>query len=262
MMSGPKLRVLAESVRVALVGCTGTIDVGEGDTKRVPSGRTVRVNRGDVFRVTASGDSVCAYLAIEGGLNIPAVLGSAATNARSGIGGFCGRRLQQGDMLPVNLNSALLPHNYTLARPLDLALDQSIRVVLGPQADYFTEDALETFLSSEYSVSLHSDRMGYRLEGPPLTHARGYNIVSDGIVTGAIQVPGSGQPIVLMVDNPTTGGYPKVATVISSDVPVLARRGPGRKLRFAAVDVNQAQAARRQLELSISQQVNTIRPVR
>jgi allophanate hydrolase len=244
------------------VGCTGIIEVGHTDTRRVPSGRTVKVNHDEVFRVTTLGDSVCAYLALEGGLDIPPVLGSVATNVRSGIGGFNGRQLQQGDRLPLKLNSTQLAFDYGLARQLDLALEQAIRVVLGPQADYFTKDALQTFLSSEYAVSFHSDRMGYRLEGPAITHAKGYNIVSDGIVSGAIQVPGSGQPIVLMVDNPTTGGYPKIATVISADIPVLARRGPGRKLRFAAVDINGAQLTRRQQELAIAQQVNTIQPVR
>ena len=146
-----------------------------------------------------------------------------------------------------------------MARPLDLALEQPIRVVLGPQADYFAEDAIKTFLSSEYAVSFQSDRMGYRLEGPKLVHAKGYNIVSDGIVTGAIQVPGSGQPIVLMVDNPTTGGYPKIATVISADIPVLARRGPGGKLRFAAVDIEEAQRIRHEQEMAIKRQSAAIR---
>jgi biotin-dependent carboxylase-like uncharacterized protein len=235
------------------------MEIGTDNLKQVPSGRSVRLHHGDVFRVQALGDSVCAYLAVEGGLEIPSVLGSASTSARSGIGGLHGRGLQQGDLLPLRFNRVKLSADYALARPLDLALEQTIRVVLGPQADYFTEEAIETFLSSDYAVSIHSDRMGYRLDGPALTHAKGYNIVSDGIVSGAIQVPGSGQPIVLMVDNPTTGGYPKIATVISADVPVLARRSPGRRVRFNAIDVNDAQSARRELELAIVQQVNRIR---
>src|SRR5262249_10844255 len=157
-------------------------------------------------------------------------------NVRGCFGGFHGRRLRQGDLLPLKFHSVQSRSEYTMSRPLDLALDQAIRVILGPQADYFTDDAVATFLSSEYTSSCQSDRMGYGLDGPALKHARGYNIVSDGIVTGAIQVPGSGQPIVLMVDNPTTGGYPKIATVISADVPRIGRRRPGRKIHFAAVD--------------------------
>src|SRR4029079_10364353 len=169
---------------------------------------------------------------------------SVSTNVRAAIGGFHGRRIRQGDLLPLKLDSVQSRAEYTFARSLALALDQSIRVMLGPQADYFTEEAIATFLSSEYSIEFESDRMGYRLDGRTLTHEKGYNIVSDGIVTGSIQVPGSGHPIVLMVDNPTTGGYPKIATVISADVPVIGRRGPGRKMRFVAVDVKQAQQAR------------------
>src|SRR5205814_4055101 len=186
------------------------------------------------------------------------VLGSASTNVRGGIGGFHGRRLQQGDLLPLKFDNVQSRAEYAVARPLDLALDESIRVILGPQADYFTEDAVATFLSSEYTVSFQSDRMGYRLEGPALTHAKGYNIVSDGIVTGAIQIPGSGHPIDLMVDNPTTGGYPKIATVISADIPLIGRRRPGRKIRFAAVGIHQAQLARRHQEAAVQQLVQSM----
>jgi biotin-dependent carboxylase-like uncharacterized protein len=244
LMTGPTLRVLAESVRVALVGSNTSIEVGQESVGRIPPGRSVTLSRGEVFRVPALDDSVCAYLAIEGGFQVPPVLGSASTNVRGSFGGFHGRRLRQGDLLPLKLDSVQSRAEYAISRPFDLALDQPIRVILGPQAEYFTEDAIATFLSSEYTVSFQSDRMGYRLDGPVLKHAKGYNIVSDGIVTGSIQVPGSGQPIVLMVDNPTTGGYPKIATVISADVPLIGRRRPGRKIHFAAVEIDQAQLAR------------------
>src|SRR5690606_27411380 len=109
----------------------------------------------------------------------------------------------------------------------DFAYAQPIRVVHGPQEDYFTPEAIETFFSGEYTVSDQADRMGFRLEGPVLKHSKGHDLVSDGIVSGAIQVPGSGQPITLLADAQTTGGYPKIATVISSDIAVLSRRRPG-----------------------------------
>ncbi len=261
LMLGPTLKVMADSVRVALVGCGASMEVGRNNVRRVPPGRSVRLTRGDVFRIPALGDSVCAYLAIEGGFEISPVLGSASTYVRGGIGGFQGRRLQQGDVLPLKLDNVQLRAEHAMAQPLDLALDQPIRVILGPQADYFTEDAVETFLSSDYTVSFQSDRMGYRLDGPTLAHAKGYNIVSDGIVTGAIQVPGSGQPIVLMVDNPTTGGYPKIATVISADIPVVGRRSPGRKIRFVAINIDEARLARKQQEMAIVQQSDAICPM-
>lgn len=145
--------------------------------------------------------------------------------------------------MPLSLNHVEERAESVMRRALHLGIDDRIRVILGPQDDYFTERALETFLSSEYTISLQSNRMGFRLDGPQLNHAKGYNIVSDGVVTGSIQVPGSGQPLVLMVDNPTTGGYPKIATVISSDIPALGRRAPGRKVRFIAVTIDEAYAA-------------------
>jgi biotin-dependent carboxylase-like uncharacterized protein len=261
LMSGPTLKVLAESARVALVGCDASMEIDRDNLRRIPSGRSVRLIRGEIFRVTPFDDSVCAYLAIEGGFQVSPILGSTSTNVRAEIGGFHGRRLQQGDVLPLKRNNVLSRAEYALARSLDLALDQSIRVILGPQAEYFTEEAIATLLSSEYRVSFESDRMGYRLDGPSLTHARGYNIVSDGIVTGAIQVPGSGHPIVLMVDNPTTGGYPKIATVISADIPVIARRRPGGKVRFAAVDIHEAQVARRHEEAAVQRLVQSMKQI-
>ena len=113
--------------------------------------------------------------------------------------------------------------------------------------------------SSVYTVAPQADRMGYRLEGPALAHVKGYDIISDGIVTGSVQVPGSGRPIVLMVDNQTTGGYPKIATVISADIPVVARRKPGRAIRFAAVEMREAERLRRAQETALMQDIADIR---
>jgi biotin-dependent carboxylase-like uncharacterized protein len=217
--------------------------------------------RGDVFRVRGFGDSVCAYLAIEGGPDISPLLGSASTYVRSGIGGFHGRALRPGDRVPLALATVDVRDEHALSHPVDLALDQPVRVVLGPQLDYFTDDAVATLLSSDYVISNQADRMGYRLEGPALAHAKGYNIVSDGTVAGAIQVPGSGQPIILMVDNQTTGGYPKIATVISADIPVVGRRKPGRAISFVAVDVPAAQRLRSEQEAAIRRDIGNFRRV-
>jgi allophanate hydrolase len=259
LLQGPTLKVLADSVRVALVGCSAGIEIRSGSGRSVPAGRSVRLVRGEVFRVGALGDSVCAYLAIEGGPDVPQALGSASTYVRGCIGGLHGRRLRKLDVLPLVQGAADVRPERMLPRPFDLELDQPIRVVLGPQADYFTDEAVHTFLSSEYTVSTQADRMGYRLEGPALAHAKGYNIVSDGIVSGAVQVPGSGRPIVLMVDHQTTGGYPKIATVISADIPVVGRRRPGRAIRFVAVEVHEAERLRRAQEAALQQETDAIR---
>ena len=258
LLQGPTLEVTAETVRIALVGCNAGIEMRSGAAGIIPAGRSVRLTRGEVFRIGALRDSVCAYLAIEGGLDIPPVLGSVSTYLRGAIGGLHGRRLRQNDVVPLKLPSVDVREERALSRPLDLAFDQPIRVVLGPQADYFTDDAMKTFLSSDYTVSPQADRMGYRLAGPALAHAKGYDIVSDGIVTGAIQVPGSGLPIVLMVDHQTIGGYPKIATVISADIPVVGRRKPGRPIRFLAVDVREAERLRSAQEAALRQELENL----
>ena len=259
LVQGPTLKVLAESVRVACVGGEAHIELRTGEPRRIAGGRSVRLVRDDVFRIGTLGDAICAYLAVEGGIGVASVLGSASTYVRGALGGFQGRRLARGDHVPLALESVEAGAERTLARPLDLALDQPIRVILGPQAEYFTDDAIETFLNSEYTVSAQSDRMGFRLEGPVLEHANGYDLVSDGIVAGAIQVPGSGKPIVLMADHQTTGGYPKIATVVSADLPVIGRRRPGRRLRFVSVDVREAARLRKKQETAIEREIKAIK---
>ncbi len=261
LLQGPTLRVLADSMRLALVGCSAGMEMRSSTSKIIPAGQSAQLAKGDVVRIGPLGDSVCAYLAIEGGLDVATVLGSASTYVRGALGGFQGRRLQKGDSLPLKRGAVDTRGEHALRRPLDLALNQSIRVVLGPQVDYFTDDAVATLLSSEYVVSPQADRMGFRLDGPTLAHAKGYNIISDGIVPGSIQVPGSGRPIILMVDNQTTGGYPKIATVISADIPVVGRRRPGRSIRFTAIDVREAEGLRRKQEAEILDELNSLRVV-
>ena len=262
LLQGPTLKVRAESVRVAVVGASAGIEVKSEPPRVIQAGESARLKRGDVFRIGTVGESLCAYLAVEGSFAIAPVLGSLSTYVRGAIGGLEGRRLQKNDLIPLARNEADDCEERALPQRYDLALDQPVRVVLGPQEDYFSEHALKTFLSSEYTVSPHADRMGYRLEGAKLEHTKGFNIVSDGIVTGSIQVPGNALPIVLMVDNGTTGGYPKIATVISADVPVVGRRRPGRKMRFAAVDVHEAGRARKEQEAWIEKQIASLRAAR
>jgi allophanate hydrolase len=265
-MQGPVLDVLAASVRVALVGGAGGLVVegtlshpspasgggqggGEGG---VAAGRSVRLVRGRRLRCGALGDAGCAYLAVEGGIAVPLSLGSASTHARSRIGGLHGDVLQPGDVLPLVSGDVTERTERAMTHPVPPMLDAPIRVVLGPQDDYFTVEAIETLLSADYTVSVHADRMGFRLQGPKLEHAKGFNIVSDGVADGSIQVPGSGEPIVLLADGQTTGGYPKIATVISADLPLLGRRRPGARVRFVAVTQEEGEGARREQEAMLA----------
>ena len=261
LLQGPSFEVAADAVRIALAGCNGAIDVGGENPRRVAAGASTRLVRGDTFRIGSLGDSGCAYLAVEGGVDAAPCLGSASTYVRARLGGIGGVALKRGDSVPLSRMSVAQRPEQALAQPFDLALDQEVRVVLGPQADYFGDAEIARWLSGEYLVSAQSDRMGFRLEGPPIVHAKGYNIVSDGVVTGSIQVPGSGLPIVLMADAQTTGGYPKIATVISADIPVLGRRKPGHKVRFKAVGVAEAQALRRDQEAGLRRCIATLRKV-
>jgi biotin-dependent carboxylase-like uncharacterized protein len=262
LVQGPTFEVACESVRIALVGGSGGIEVSNEEARTVAVGRSVRLARGAIVKIRPLGDVACAYLALEGGVPVEPVLGSASTYARGTLGGFHGRPLAPGDVLSAMIETVGEREEVALGSGLEPGLGQPIRVVLGPQDDFFTPEALATFTSSDYTVSAQADRMGFRLEGAPLAHVGDYDIVSDAIVAGSIQVPGSRQPIVLLVDAQTTGGYPKIATVISADVPVLGRRRPGSKVRFVAVTQTQAEILRREQEAMLRQWVDDIRPVK
>jgi biotin-dependent carboxylase-like uncharacterized protein len=191
-----------------------------------------------------------AYLAVAGGIDVPPALGSRATYLRGRLGGLGGRALQKGDALPVGAPAAgaagVEGRTVPPARRPAYPTEVECRVILGPQAERFTADGVAAFLGEPYEVTPHADRMGYRLKGPPIGHAAGHDIISDGIPLGGIQVPGEGQPIVLLVDRQTTGGYTKIATVISADIGRIGQTRPGNRVRFTAVDLPQAHAALRE----------------
>jgi biotin-dependent carboxylase-like uncharacterized protein len=261
MHSGPRFEVAAETVRVAVAGIGATLTI-EGEQLRNPAAwQSVGLARGETFRIGLGPDSVCAYLAVEGGVAVPPVLGSASTYLRAGLGGFHGRVLQQGDLVPLAIEHASERPEQRFPSALPATGDQPIRVILGPQQEYFTEQAMATLLEAEFRISPSADRMGMRLDGPRLKHCRGWDIVSDAIATGAIQVPGSGQPILLLADHQTTGGYPKIATVISADLPVIGRRRPGDAIRFAAVSVEEAEQLARDEEHRLTTLIASIEPV-
>ena len=263
LMLGPALEVIAESVRVAMVGGSAamTITTSSQGERSIPAGRSIRLERGDALKIGSLDPALCGYLAVEGGFVAPEVLGSASTYTRSALGGLDGRMLQQGDVLAVVRGDAAIRSELAMVRDIEAGFDRPIRIVPGPQDDFFTPGALNSFLTETYMVSPQSDRMGFRLEGPTLEHAKGYNIVSDGIVSGSIQVPGDGKPIVLMVDSQTAGGYPKIATVISADIPVLARRKPGRPVRFVAVTRDEAENIRRAQEAELQNDLANLREI-
>ena len=242
--AGPTLRFERDAV-IALVGAdfAPVIDGAEArawESVRVPAGATVG------FR--APSDGVRAWLAVDGGVDVPIVMGSRSTDLKGGFGGHEGRALTDGDALP--LGRPLRPDPPLPARlPAEISRQPTygqsfdIRVVLGPQNHRFTDAGISALLQSEYAVSPDADRTGYRLDGPAIEHAAGADIVSDGTALGSIQVPGTGTPIILLADRGTTGGYAKIATVISPDIGLLAQAMPGAKIRFRAVSVSEAREA-------------------
>ena len=215
------------------------------DGRAVPSHAPFVVAAGSRLRFGARGLGARAYLAISGGIAVPPTLGSRATHLVSRMGGMAGRPLKAGDRLPLGNpahvpGTALAPQTAILPLPDGSA---QIRVLAGPQSDFFTPDALDVLQSAPYVVGQHSDRMGFRLEGPRLAHARAPDIISDATPLGVLQVPASGQPILLMADRQTTGGYPKLATVISADIALAGQLGPGDRIVFVVCTPLDAMAA-------------------
>ena len=238
---GPELNFTTEAT-IAVTGAAFDLRL---DSIPVPSWESVPVRVGTTLSFGGARDGVRGYLAISGGVDVPPVMGSRSTDLKGGFGGLDGRALQVGDVLSAAESPvAAQPSRRTL--PLSISREPTfgqrfqIRVVLGPQDGLFSETGIGVLLTSEYAVSLDSDRMGYRLQGPPIEHVRGPDIVSDGSALGSIQVPGSGEPIVLLADRGTTGGYTKVATVISPDIGLLAQAMPGAAIRFTPVSVEEA----------------------
>jgi allophanate hydrolase len=260
LVSGPTLEIAADTARLSLVGTGASLSVRDEKAKIVAAGQSVTVRRGDIVQIAVGRQSACCYLAAEGGIAVPKVLGSASTYVRAALGGLNGRALQRDDVVPLAMACASERTELRAPAPPSPPADRPIRVVLGPQQKYFRKEALATLLDAEFRVSKDTDRMGMRLEGPLLRHRRGWDIVSDAIATGSIQVPGSGQPIVLLADHQTTGGYPKIATVISADLPRLGGCCPGDPLHFVSVELEAAEEICREVEREFARLIAALEP--
>jgi antagonist of KipI len=212
---------------------------------------TIALKRGDVVKLGPARTGVRSYIGFAGGLDVPLVLGSRSTYLRGRVGGVEGRALRKGDELRVFPSASKKPRRVAPQAIPDYAGEPTVRAVLGPQADRFTVEGLEALFGGRYEVLPQSDRMGSRLRGPRIAHARGHDIVSDGIALGSIQVPGDGQPIVLLVDRQSTGGYTKVATICSCDIWRVGQARPGQALRFHRIGVDEAHRLYRGAETAL-----------
>jgi KipI family sensor histidine kinase inhibitor len=242
-VSGPTVRFLA-SCRFAIVGADlgATLQRADLGDWPVPLGVPVLGRPGNVLSFQGRRAGCRAYVAFAGGIDVPLVLGSRSTDLLGRFGGFEGRALIAGDLLALCPGTAALPR----ATVPSARAGERIRILLGPQDDHFAPEALAAFLDSEFAVQPTSDRVGCRLSGPAVRHGGPSEIVSDGMLPGSVQIPPDGQPIVMMADSPTTGGYPKIGTVIQADLPRLAQLVPGQdRLRFSAVSSEEARRALR-----------------
>ena len=273
-ISGPEL----EFTGATWIAITGADMDPHLNGQGIPLNTAVDVRHGDRLGFRGLRSGCRAYIAFAGGIAVPPVMGSRSTYLRAGIGGFQGRALMPGDELPIgdeacipSTDRFLLKGSDPLSHLGQLSTDsakrkpwlkklpegiipeykheQTIRVIPGPEAHYFEVAGLRSFLSTEYTVTAQSDRMGYRLSGEPIKHKEGMtNIISAGISLGTVQVPGDGQPIILMADRQTSGGYARIANVITADLTLLAQMRPGDKIRFQETTLDIAQ------QVSISRQ--------
>jgi KipI family sensor histidine kinase inhibitor len=239
---GPRLRA-ARPLIVAIGGADFSPSI---HGRPAPIWSSLRLDAGDVLTFGAPRAGRWAYLALPGGIDVPEIMGSRATYLGATLGGYAGRRLERGDRLGcVRITAASvlrLPERHWPR----VAGGAAVRIVLGPHQEYFTEEAVAALLGAVFSVGVESNRVGYRLEGPRLSQRFPSELLSDGLLPGAVQVPSGGQPIVIMQDGPTTGGYPKIGGIAQPDLRLIAQARRGEAIRFRAVTWDAAHMAARE----------------
>jgi len=245
------IEMTLSGMRIAF-DCPGAIALTGADMKPELNGvpvnmdETILVQDGDVLTMRMAEKGLRTYLAVAGGFAVEPVMGSVSTNLKCGIGGWEGRKLRTGDEIP--LRCAVDPVKVAMKK-LPQRSERSgsavLRAVPGPQDDYFFQQEIGKFFSSVYTATSQLDRMGIRFDGEPVKSLDGVDIVSDGIVTGSVQIPPSGLPIVMMADRQTTGGYAKIATVITPDLRLLAQLRPGDTVQFVRISQREAEKINR-----------------
>jgi len=240
---GLSLEVLNQTV-IAITGANFNPTI---NSFSVPMWEAIEVKKGDIISFEQIKKGCHSYLLVVGGVDVPIVLGSKSTYARGKIGGLKGGPLKKADIINIgktnpesqNIIGRKVPADNLSAYYEENEINE-IRVILGPQDDYFTKDGLQTFLNSFYEITVNSDRMGYRLKGPKIKSKNGSDIITGGIPLGSIQVPRNGMPIVMLADHQTTGGYAKIVTVISVDIDKFAQMKPENKVKFTQVNLEEA----------------------
>ena len=237
---GPTIEFTSPAVIAVTGGDLGAMINGAG----LPMYRALQVQKGDILSFGAPRSGCRAYISFAGGLAITPIMGSRSTYIKANLGGYEGRKLEKGDEIAFRKPGTCPPNlAWRAMPPQHFNGSYTVRVLMGPQEDRFTSRGVETFLSEAYTVTNEFDRMGYRLTGPKIEHVTDGNIITDGITFGAIQVPDGGEPIIMLSDRQTTGGYAKIASVINVDMPMVAQCKAGDTLRFVKTDIETAQNA-------------------
>ena len=234
---GPEIEFLCETV----FGLSGAPLEASLNGRMIETNLSYRVSKGDILKTGNVKSGVRTYLSIAGEILVPDVMGSKSTYLRGHLGGFHGRKIENGDIIAIHTiglpTEKKLLHEFRRFYPNS----QTLRIIPGTEVNYFNFSGLASFLSSEYEVSPQNDRMGYRLSGPVITHKSDADIISSGLTSGSIQVPGHGQPIIMLADHQTVGGYAQIANVISVDIPLVSQLKTGDKIHFKEIDILEAQ---------------------
>ncbi|AMX83796.1 KipI antagonist [Geobacillus subterraneus] len=260
-MAGPTLRFHVETV---IAVCGGDFPCTLNG-RPLPLWKPAIVRPGDVLKIGVCRAGWRAYIAVAGGIAVPPVMGSRSTYVPARLGGLSGRPLQPGDVLPTGAacrHRVAKPLRWGLARSASRYIGgktKTVRAVPGPEYGEFTPESRRQFFAARYEVTPQSDRIGYRLFGPALALGREREMVSEAVVFGTVQVPASGQPIVLMADSQTTGGYPRIAQVAAADLPVLAQARPGDCVQFQPIAPEEAARLYIEQQQRLGRWVATIR---
>jgi antagonist of KipI len=245
---GPALRF----ERSAVVALCGGEFQPKLDDLTMPAGRPVRIQQGTTLHFGSAISGCRGYLAVAGGIDVPLVLGSRGTYLPGALGGFAGRALREGDLLDLGATSWTVPPKTSPWRigSVAPAFDGAsiLRVILGSEFDWLARGSQEQLFAAEFEVTPQSDRVGFRLSGPRIELASPRELISAAVCPGTLQIPAGGQPILLMADCATMGGYPKAACVASVDLSLAAQLRPGAKLRLAVISLAEAQGLYRQRE--------------
>ena len=236
-ISGPAIQFEADTY-ISVCGANMQPKINNIDIEMF---KTLQVKPGDVLSFGGLQNGVRTYIAISGGIQVPAVMGSKSTYLRGKIGGLNGRQLKTGDKIEMGICPDKIEIKKATSEQIHEYKDSfTARIIAGPESGYFTLNGMEKFLYSEFQLSDQCDRMGYRLNGEKIEHKSTADIISSGIAFGTVQVPSHGEPIIMMADRQTTGGYPRIANVISADLPYLAQLKPGDKIRFKEIKLDMA----------------------